>query len=136
MAPRYTVIFEKEAEGGYHVFCPTLPECHTQSETMEEDVENIREAIGLYIESLVEDSLPIPTEDILTNRLRFRLDTKATHCHRERLGSSYRAIGLRVSPTARQPRDLCALERPGSRGDSDAQGRTEAKEYCARSSRI
>ena len=59
MAHRFTVIFEKEAEGGYHVFCPTLPGCHTQSETVEEGVENIREAIELYIESLVEDGLPM-----------------------------------------------------------------------------
>jgi len=65
MAHRFTVIFEKEEEGGYHVFCPTLPGCHTQSETIEEGIENIREAIGLYIESLTEDGLPIPTEDIL-----------------------------------------------------------------------
>src|SRR5712691_9663301 len=65
MAHRFTVIFEKEAEGGYHVFCPALPGCHTQSETVEEGVENIREAIELYVESLVEDGLPIPTEDIL-----------------------------------------------------------------------
>src|SRR5580692_8712645 len=65
MAHSYTVIFEKEAEGGYHVFCPTLPGCHTQSETVEEGVESIREAVGLYIESLVEDGLAIPTEDIL-----------------------------------------------------------------------
>ncbi|PYU09925.1 MAG: type II toxin-antitoxin system HicB family antitoxin [Acidobacteria bacterium] len=64
MAHRYTAIFEKETEGGYHVFCPTLPGCHTQSETIEEGVENIREAISLYIESLVEDGLPIPAEDI------------------------------------------------------------------------
>lgn len=65
MSHRYTVIFEKEAEGGYHVFCPILPGCHTQSETIEEGVRNIREAIGLYLESLVEDGLPIPDEDIL-----------------------------------------------------------------------
>jgi len=64
MAHRFTVIFEKEAEGGYHVFCPTLPGCHTQSETIEEGVENIREAIELYVGSLVEDGLPIPAEDI------------------------------------------------------------------------
>jgi len=32
---------------------------------IEEGVENIREAIGLCIETLVEDSLPVPTEDIL-----------------------------------------------------------------------
>lgn len=65
MARRFTVIFEKEDEGGYHVFCPTLPGCHTQSETIEEGIQNTREAIELYIESLTEDGLPIPTEDIL-----------------------------------------------------------------------
>jgi predicted RNase H-like HicB family nuclease len=62
MAHRFTVIFEKEEEGGFHVFCPTLPGCNTQSETIEEGIENIREAIGLYIKSLTEDGLPIPTE--------------------------------------------------------------------------
>jgi predicted RNase H-like HicB family nuclease len=61
---RFTVIFEKEDAGGYHVFCPTLPGCHTQSETVEEGITNIREAIQLYVESLAEDGLPIPEEDI------------------------------------------------------------------------
>jgi len=65
MSHRFTVIFEKEDEGGYHVFYPTLPGCHTQSETIEEGVKNIREAIELYIETLAEDGLPIPIEDIL-----------------------------------------------------------------------
>jgi predicted RNase H-like HicB family nuclease len=62
---RFTVIFEREDEGGYHVFCPTLPGCHTQGETIEEGMANIREAIELYLETLVEDGLPIPKEDIL-----------------------------------------------------------------------
>jgi antitoxin HicB len=61
---RFTVIFEKEDGGGYHVFCPTLPGCHTQSETVEEGVLLIREAVQLYIDSLIEDGLPIPQEDI------------------------------------------------------------------------
>jgi len=65
MTRRFTVIFEREEEGGYHVFCPVLPGCHSQSETVEEGVANIREAIQLYIESLIEDGLPIPVEDIL-----------------------------------------------------------------------
>ena len=59
MARRFTVIFEKEDEGGYHVFCPTLPGCHTQSESIEDGMRNIREAIKLYIESPVDDGLPI-----------------------------------------------------------------------------
>ena len=57
MTRRFTVIFEREQEGGYHVFCPVLPGCHSQSETVEEGVANIREAIQLYMESLVEDGL-------------------------------------------------------------------------------
>ncbi len=65
MSRRYTVIVEKEEEGGYHVFCPTLPGCHTQSETIEEGIQNIREAIEPYLETLVEDGLPIPEEDIV-----------------------------------------------------------------------
>ncbi len=62
---RFTVIFEKEEEGGYHVFCPALPGCQTQSETLEEGIENIREAMQLYVETLLEDGLPVPEEDIL-----------------------------------------------------------------------
>jgi predicted RNase H-like HicB family nuclease len=65
MAHRFTVIYEKEDEGGYHVFCPTLPGCHTQSDTIEEGDRNIREAIELYVDSLIEDGLPVPEEDIL-----------------------------------------------------------------------
>jgi len=65
MKHRFTVIFEKEEEGGYHVFCPALPGCRTQSETLEEGIENIREAMQLYVETLLEDGLPVPEEDIL-----------------------------------------------------------------------
>ena len=70
MTYRFTVILEKEDEGGYHVFCPALPGCHTQSETLEEGIENIREAIQVYIESLVDHGLPVPQEDILIKPLR------------------------------------------------------------------
>lgn len=65
----FTVIFEKEEEGGFHVFCPTLPGCHTQSETIEEGIANIREAIQLYLDTLIEDGLPIPQEDIFIKPL-------------------------------------------------------------------
>jgi predicted RNase H-like HicB family nuclease len=59
---RFSVSFEKEDKGGYHVFCPTPPGCHTQSETVEEGISNIREAIQLYVDSLIEDGLPIPRD--------------------------------------------------------------------------
>lgn len=51
----YTVIFEQEQDGGYHVFCPTLPGCHSQGDHFEEALANISEAIELYLESLLAD---------------------------------------------------------------------------------
>ena len=61
----YTVILEKESEGGYHVYCPALKGCHTQGDTFEEALENITEAISLYIESSIADNQPIPQEDLI-----------------------------------------------------------------------
>jgi predicted RNase H-like HicB family nuclease len=62
---QYTVMFEHEADGGYHAFCPALPGCHSQWETAKEAAENGREAIELYLESLRAHNEPMPVEDIL-----------------------------------------------------------------------
>ena len=40
----FTIIIEKEEEGGFHAFCPSLPGCHTQGETFEEAMNNIKDA--------------------------------------------------------------------------------------------
>ena len=37
----YTVILEKESDGGYHAFCPILKGCHSQGDTFEETIENV-----------------------------------------------------------------------------------------------
>ncbi len=58
------VIIEPDETGGYVISCPSLPGCHSQGETIDEALENIRDAIELYIEVLIEDSLPVP-EDTL-----------------------------------------------------------------------
>lgn len=42
--------------------CPSLPGCISQGDTKESAIENIKEAIKLYIEALQEDKLPIPEE--------------------------------------------------------------------------
>lgn len=62
---RYTIILEHEVEGGYHTFCPTLRGCHTQGDTLEEALDNAREAIEAYLESLKAHGEAIPTEDIV-----------------------------------------------------------------------
>ena len=46
----YPVILEKdEEEGGFVVTCPLLKGCVSQGETEEEALENIKDAISLYL---------------------------------------------------------------------------------------
>jgi predicted RNase H-like HicB family nuclease len=48
---------------GYWVAeCPSLPGCVSQGTSREEAIENIREAIAVYIEALEQDNLPVPDE--------------------------------------------------------------------------
>ena len=58
----YKVILEPQEEGGYTVAVPALPGCISEGDTYEEALENIKEAIELYLESLTEDGLPIPED--------------------------------------------------------------------------
>ena len=65
----YTVILEKEVVGGYHVYCPALKGCHSEGESESEALQNIREAIELYLESLIAHNEPIPQDDILIHSI-------------------------------------------------------------------
>jgi predicted RNase H-like HicB family nuclease len=58
----YSVFYELAAEGGYVASVPSLPGCHTQGETLEEAERNVKEAIGLYLESLIAHGEAIPVE--------------------------------------------------------------------------
>ena len=61
----YTVILEREQDGGFHAFCPALKGCHSQGDSLDEAVANIREAIEAYLQSLEAHGDPIPREDLL-----------------------------------------------------------------------
>ena len=44
-------VLERQEEGGYTVYVPSLPGCISQGETREEALKNIKEAIELYLEA-------------------------------------------------------------------------------------
>ncbi|MEO5360951.1 MAG: type II toxin-antitoxin system HicB family antitoxin [Nitrospirota bacterium] len=60
---RQVIIYHGE-DGYWIAECPSLPGCITQGKTKEEVIENIREAIDLYIETLTERNSTVP-EDTL-----------------------------------------------------------------------
>ncbi|MBN1762084.1 MAG: type II toxin-antitoxin system HicB family antitoxin [Methanomicrobia archaeon] len=49
---KYTIILEKEEEGGYSAQCLELPGAISQGETKEEALRNIKEAIEALLEVL------------------------------------------------------------------------------------
>ena len=60
---KYTIILDPDPdEGGYTVTVPTLPGCVTQGETLEEAIAMAKDAIRLYIETLIALGEPVPEE--------------------------------------------------------------------------
>ena len=65
---RYRVLIEQDEDGVYVAEVPSLPGCVTQGATREEALENAREAVGAYVESLEAHGDPVPppiTEEII-----------------------------------------------------------------------
>ncbi len=58
---RQVLIYPDEA--GYWVAeVPSLPGCVSQGKTRDEAIANIKEAIEAYVESLIQDGIPVPPE--------------------------------------------------------------------------
>ena len=65
---KYRVLIEQDEAGVFVAEVPSLPGCISQGQTRAEATENIREAIALYIESLVAHNDPVPpsiTEELV-----------------------------------------------------------------------
>ncbi len=56
----YRVVIEPDEDGIYLAEVPALPGCISQGQTRAEAVENIKEAIAAYLESLDAHGEPVP----------------------------------------------------------------------------
>ena len=48
----FDVVILEDESGGYIALVPALPGCHTQGDTIDEVLRNVKEAIELYLETL------------------------------------------------------------------------------------
>ncbi|PYS80567.1 MAG: hypothetical protein DMF67_19940 [Acidobacteria bacterium] len=65
---KYRVLIEQDEDGVFIAEVPSLPGCISQGETRAEALENVKEAIAVYIESLEAHGEPIPppiTEELV-----------------------------------------------------------------------
>ncbi|MBN8730355.1 MAG: type II toxin-antitoxin system HicB family antitoxin [Acidobacteria bacterium] len=60
---KYTVMLERESDGGFVATVPMLPGCVSQGDSREEALTNIREAMDLFIEDMLANGEPLPVED-------------------------------------------------------------------------
>jgi len=71
----YKVFLQKEPEGGYTVTVPALQGCVTYDENIDHAMDMAKEAIELYIESLVAHNEDIPSDD---NKLEYTITLPAS----------------------------------------------------------
>ena len=57
---KFRVIIQQDEDGAFVAECPSLPGCVSQGRTREEALENVRDAIRGYLESLKKHNEPIP----------------------------------------------------------------------------
>lgn len=60
---KLTTIIEKD-EFGYFAYCPELSNCQTQGDTFEEAMDNLKEAIQLYLETIEIDEFSSTPSDV------------------------------------------------------------------------
>lgn len=66
---KVNIVFEQD-ENGYYVYAPELPGCHSQGDTYEDAMTNIKEAIDLYLEDLSpEETKQLLSKHIITTSI-------------------------------------------------------------------
>src|SRR5580700_8017884 len=65
---KYTVILERESDGGFVASVRVLPGCISQGDTREEAMANIKEAIEVYVENCLAAGDPVPGEIYFNRR--------------------------------------------------------------------
>ncbi len=73
MSYKVSILIEKD-EYGYYAYCPQLEGCQTQGDSFEEVVANIKEAVELYLEILLEEEKKdVLSKEILTKTLEVKV---------------------------------------------------------------
>lgn len=57
---QYTILVKEDDDCGYLVSCPDLLGYHSEGDTREDALGNMKEALLCYLESLKKDNRPIP----------------------------------------------------------------------------
>jgi predicted RNase H-like HicB family nuclease len=60
----FTFKIEKD-DAEYHAWCPELPGCHTHGKTPHVALENLKDAVQLYLDTIMEEEIARQTAQLL-----------------------------------------------------------------------
>ena len=73
MSHKVSIVIEKD-EHGYYAYSPELEGCQTQGDSLEEAMENAKEAVALYLETLSGDEIKeLLSKEILTTTIEVQV---------------------------------------------------------------
>jgi predicted RNase H-like HicB family nuclease len=73
MPHKVSIAIEKD-EHGYYAYSPELKGCQTEGDSLEETIENVREAVALYLETLSSDEVrELLSKEILTTTIEVQV---------------------------------------------------------------
>jgi predicted RNase H-like HicB family nuclease len=73
MSYKVSIVIEKD-EHGYYAYCPELPGCQSEGDSLETVQVNIKEAVELYLETLSEfEKQALQHKEILTMTLEIKV---------------------------------------------------------------
>lgn len=73
MSNKISIVIEKD-EHGYFAYSPELGGCHSQGDTIDEVMVNIKEAVELYLETMTEEEKQFAfSKEILTTSLEVQV---------------------------------------------------------------
>jgi antitoxin HicB len=65
MQYKIRLVLAPQPEGGYTVTSPTLPELVTEGDTVEEALDNVRDALAAVVETYQELGRPLPSSTLV-----------------------------------------------------------------------
>ena len=74
----YTVHIEPGEDHGYIAHFPALPGCHTQADTVEEAVVRAKEALEMFLDSMIAHGEALPREPRISEHVGFDLPLSAS----------------------------------------------------------
>jgi len=74
---RFVVLLMPDEDGGYVAECPAIPGCISEGDTLEQALENIRDAISACLETMMEHGWEMPKEtDVIVATVEVPLPEK------------------------------------------------------------